>query len=108
VGANGTANTALVTAGTALTASGATDNTWYSLQGLFNNASSAINVNGSDATGSANAGAFSAVAFRLCRAGSTQLNGKIAEAGMWAATSNATDRGNLSTNQHSAANGYNF
>lgn len=102
-------NLTVNTAGVALNAA-ATDNTWYSLQGLANGTgtSSAINVNGADATGSAGTGALSAIPIRLCRAGGNEFIGLIAEAGMWGASTNATNRNAISSNQHDATNGYNF
>ena len=95
--------------GTLLTAA-ATDNQWYTLQGLLNGTgtSSAINVNGSDSTGSSGSTTgFSNNAIRVCRASGVQLFGLVAEAIIYASSSTSTDRNALSANARSAGR-YNF
>lgn len=108
--AGGTTNNQVqINGGSSLTAT-ASDASWHALNALANGngTSSAINVDGSDATGAGGTTGLSALAIRLCRANSTGYNGRIAEAGIWAASSTSTDRGNLNTNQHSLLSGYNF
>jgi hypothetical protein len=106
MGGGAGASLAQVNAGTALT-SAVTDNTWFSMSGLFSGASSAININGSDSIGNAGAASFAGGNIRVCRAAATQQSGLIAEAIIWSASSTSTDRGNLHTNAHSAGR-YNF
>ena len=112
ISAGNSANTAQVNGGTSVTAS-ATDSSWHSLQGLISNSAGncAINVDGSD-TASLTCGTagFSADYIRIFRNGTTgtQMQGSIAEIGFYAATSTASDRNAVSSNQHSASNGYNF
>lgn len=108
LGGGGT-NITQVSGGTVLSATAANSN-WHAVNALANGngSSSAINVNGSDTTGAAGTTGFSATGIRICRAASaSQWNRFLAEAGIWAAATTATDRGNLNTNQH-GANGYNF
>jgi hypothetical protein len=99
-----------IDAGTAVTQAAAV-NVWHAMQGVLNGASSAINVDGTD-NGSLNAGtnAYSAVALRVCRDGNGNSGGNqlVPEFGLWPAALDATHRGLVNTNQHSATNGYNF
>lgn len=87
----------------------ATDATWHALSGLANGgaSASAINVDGSDSSGSIGTAGYSATTLRLCRAGA-QLLGSIAEAAVFGASTTSTNRNNMSANQHDATNGYNF
>lgn len=90
----------------------ATDSAWHSFSGLLSGSGNncATNVDGSD-TASLNCGTTgtSAEKMRILREGSgVQFQGNIAEALMYTATTTSTERNNISTNQHSAANGYNF
>jgi hypothetical protein len=105
----GGANVVNINAGTVLTGPAAADSSFHSLQGVFNGASSAVNVDGSETTGNAGSNSLSAVPFRLfVTNGGNFLNGSIMEAGLWPSAANSTNRGDLSTNQHSSAYGYNF
>jgi hypothetical protein len=104
-----TANEGFVATGGTAVSFSATDNAWHGLQGLFNGGSSAsaYNIDGSDNSASLVSNTpLSANAIGVCRAGGSQVEGNIAEAGFWAATSTATQRNNLFANQN-GANGYN-
>lgn len=107
-GNNAVANQAAVSFTTNVAVTGATDSTWHSLSGLANGASGASNLDGTDASASAGTTGFSGTTLRFCRPNSSQFKGYIAEGILWGASTNSTDRGNINTNQHSAANGYNF
>lgn len=70
---------------------------------------SVVNIDSSETT--ATYGNTLTTASRICRNGSggTSLDGIIMEIGLWATTGfDATQRGNMNTNQHSAVYGYNF
>lgn len=85
----------------------ATDNSYHAVQAVLNNTSSVVVVDGGTATtGTTAAGGFSASQLRFCRNGAS-LDGTVMEAGMWPVAFNATQYGNLNTNQH-GINGYNF
>lgn len=109
LGSSTLANQARIAAGTTNNITGATDNTWHSLQGTFDaGATGAANIDGTDTTGlTVGANAFSANAVRLCGDGGSFLIGRIMEGGMWPAAFTPTQRTNISNNQHSI-NGYNF
>lgn len=70
---------------------------------------STVVVDGSGTT-AAPIGTNITVPMRVCRSanGTASLNGSIMEAGLWNSAFSSTIYGNMSTNQHSAANGYNF
>lgn len=106
VGPAAVANTAGLNAGTAVTASGATDASWNGEQALASGASSAININGTDNTGlSAGTGSGTGTAFRVCRGNTVQMVGRIAEVGMFG-TGGSVSRSAIYTNEH-GSNGYN-
>lgn len=110
VGAGSGANLAVAASGGAGFTVAATDNTWHAINALLNGTgtSSAINLDGADTTGSSGGTTgFITNNIRVCRAAASPLAGRIAEAGIWAASTNATDRGNINTNQHGTS-GYNF
>jgi hypothetical protein len=88
----------------------AANSSWHAVNALANGngTASAINVDGTDQTGAAGTGGISANTLRLVRVSSLTGTVALAEGGVWNAASTSTDRGNLNTNQHSAANGYNF
>lgn len=87
----------------------AADNTFHAINDLFNGASSIINLNGSEnAAAAVGTNAFSSTPVRIGRCDGTSMTGIIMEAGMISGSSTPTNRSDLSTNQHSAANGYNF
>lgn len=112
LGPASSANLVGIIAPTELTVA-ATESVFHASQGVFNNLSSAVVADGTVTTGTAGAANITAVAFRLGRsqAGNT-LDGVIMEAGIWPALAMTTGGGSqtalLNTNQHSAANGYNF
>lgn len=110
IGDTGTLNQGVFAATTSQTFT-ATNATWHAVQGLGSGASGAYNVDGADTAG-VNAGSsnISGEPLRICRgavgSGANQLGGYVAEGGLWNATSNATQRGSLYTNQHGVS-GYN-
>ncbi len=103
-----TANQAAVVFNTSIAVTGATDSTWHALSGLGNGGSGASNLNGTDASANAGTTALSAATLRFCRPNAGQFGGTIAEGILWGASTNSTNRGDINTNQHSAANGYNW
>jgi len=90
----------------------AADNAFIALQAVFlaAGAASVLDPNGTPTTGlNPAAGGLSASVIRMGRSSAGgSLDGVIMEAGIWPSAFNATQYGNLNTNQHSAANGYNF
>ena len=58
----------------------ASDSAWHAVNTLGNGASSAINVDGTDATGNASSSGLSAANLRLCRSGAAPYVGRIAKA----------------------------
>lgn len=87
----------------------ASDGSFHSFNGLGNGGgtSSAFNIDGSDTTGATSTNGYSAEALRTHRL-VTQSQGTIMEDGYWGTPAwSATDRNNISANQH-GANGYNF
>jgi hypothetical protein len=107
LGTTATANQATVNNNSTNLTATAADATWHGVQGLFNGAgtSSAINVDGSDTTG-ATGTSSNATQIRICRGAANQLNGFMAEAGVWTSSSTSTQRNSLFANQN-GANGYN-
>lgn len=109
------AGNALIGLGTTggLTVSGSAANaSYHAVQALSaSGASNAIvAVDGSETTGTYT-NTLGANALRFCRSGSggTTVDGTIMEMGLWATTGfNSSQRPAMNTNQHSAANGYNF
>jgi hypothetical protein len=99
VPANASPNTAMVNAGTEVTAT-ASINAWHALQGLLSGSSCAINVDGTD-TGSLNCGTgvWAGYTIRILRGPALQFTGSITETGFLAVTSSSTDRGNIRLNQ---------
>lgn len=95
-------------AGGPLTAS-ATDSAFHAIQSVANGVSSILVPDGVASTGAAGATGFSATALRLMttNGSGTSLTGIVMEVGMWPAAFNATQYGDMNTNQH-GANGYNF
>lgn len=85
----------------------ATDNAFHAAQGVLNGGSSAIVIDGTAATGAGGALGFSASAISICRANGGTPDGVLMEAGVWPIAFNATQYGNMNTNQH-GTNGYNF
>lgn len=89
----------------------ATVATWHAVQGIFNSASSAAYVDGSGTTG-LNPGSSGVTTRAIFIAGQPSLanyyGGSIAEFGIWNSAFNATQAGDMNTNQHHATNGYNF
>lgn len=112
-GPGGSANVAGVQAPSELTVA-ATDNTFHAVEAVANGVSSAIVADGTAATGTTGGPSnITAVPLRLGRStGGFTLDGTIMEAGIWPTLAMTTGGGSqtdlLNTNQHSAANGYNF
>lgn len=100
-------NATLVDTGT-LTAT-ASDSAFHAFQMAVNSTGTVV-VDGAATTGALGTTGLSATVLRLMSANGTgaALTGSVMEAGMWPVEFNATQYGNLNTNQHSAANGYNF
>lgn len=104
------ANEWMLTGGSIVTFTN-TDNAWHSVHGVLNNTAS-IGVSDSTATTGLSAGTGDLVTtdfFNLGAAGGFhRMQGDVCEIGIWPSAFNATQYGNMNTNQHSAANGYNF
>lgn len=93
------ANTVRIASATALNGT-ASDSSWHAIQGVANGASSAINVDGTDTTGTAGATAPSST----LRVGGQSnavapLTGNITEAGIWSIAFASGDRTSMCHNQ---------
>lgn len=88
----------------------ATITTFHALQGVINNASSVIAIDGTETSGTAGTGAFNGTqALRVMRGGGGGTpTGTCMEFGFWGSAFNGTVRTNMNSNQHGATNGYNF
>lgn len=103
-------NVVRLDAGTSSATVAATDAAWHAMQGVFDSSSSAIYLDGSSSTG-LNVGTGSPAGNALAvgpPAVSNYFDGAYAEWGVWPSVLNGTQAGDVNTNQHSAANGYNF
>ena len=100
-------NATLIDTGT-LTAT-ASDNAFHAFQMAVNTTGTVV-VDGAATTGSLGTVGLSATPLRMMSAngGGASLTGIVMEAGMWPVEFNATQYGNLNTNQHGATSGYNF
>lgn len=109
VGAGSGANLAYAASSGGTFTVAATDNSWHAINALLNGigTSSAINLDGSDTLGNGGATGFSSNNIRVGRAAANGLVGRVAEAGIWATSTDSTSRGNLNSNQHGTS-GYNF
>jgi hypothetical protein len=87
----------------------ATDGSWHAIQGVVSGASSNAYVDGATTAVSAGTGSVAAKGIKLAGPAfvANIWGGYIAEVGMWNSAFNATQAGNMNTNQH-GANGYNF
>lgn len=87
----------------------AANGSWHAAQLVFNTTSSAGYVDGSATTSlSVGSGSPSGLTIGIGNAAvSANLDGSLAELGYWPSGFNATQAGNMNTNQH-GANGYNF
>jgi hypothetical protein len=105
----GTGSTIWSVAGNTVLASPATttENTFHAAQGIINGASSSIVINGSATTGAGGSTGYSASAIAIARANGNSADGVIMESGLWPIAFNATQYGNMNTNQHGTS-GYNF
>lgn len=105
---NNAANGVAANAGTSVTAV-STDSAFNALQVIFNGASSIIVVDSSATTG-LNPGAtgLTAVGIQLGSAGTGPPGALVCEFAVYPSGFNATQYGNMNTNMHSAANGWNF
>lgn len=100
-------NTANLSSPTALTAT-ASDSAFHAMQGVANSASSELVVDGASTSGNSGTTGIT-VGVRICRSSAgNSIDGQVMEVGVWSGALNATQYGNINTNQHSAANGYNF
>lgn len=105
-----TTGLAQLSAGSFITATAA-NTTFHAMQGIINGAApnSILTIDGLDTTGSSGAGTISAEPVRLVRGGGSGTpDGNVMEGGIWPNAFDGTQRTNMNTNQHSAANGYNF
>lgn len=100
-------NATLVDVGTVTAA--ASDSAFHALQ-MIVNATGTVVVDGAATTGALSTNGLTATPLRLMSANGAGagLTGVVMEVGMWPGAFNATQYGNMDTNQHSAANGYNF
>lgn len=107
---NSVANQGGIFAGTlgAAQAISITDSAYHAIQVALNGASSAVVVDGAATTGlSPGAGALGGSTIEI-GADNNFLTGIVCEVRMDTIAYNATQYGNLNTNQHSATSGYNF
>lgn len=88
----------------------ATDGSFHAMTGVFNGASGAYNIDGTDVTSqNFGAGGFAAAPIRFFRNnGGATMSGTIMEGGVWPSAFTTQNRTDMNTNQHSLANGYNF
>lgn len=99
-GYQNTNNTAKMYAGTGVTVAGATDNTWFALQYVFNGASSDININGTANTVNPGTNAMGPDFAIMCgHAQGDCLMGDWAEAGIWSAAFTGGESSSMSNNQ---------
>lgn len=107
VGFSASTNTATIVAGSAITAT-ASDSAFHATQGVINGASSSLVIDGSATTGNAGTNVLSnPVNLATANGSGASLTGIIMEVGIWPSAFNATQYGNLNTNQHGTS-GYNF
>lgn len=108
VGSDAVSNKSQFTAGVVITQT-ATDSVFHAVQAVGNGVSGAMNTDGTDLTAqNAGTNTFSALLRFFRSSGAASSTGFVMEGGLWPSAFNATQRGNVNTNQHSAANGYNF
>lgn len=105
--AHATTNSANVNFGTALAAT-ETDGSPHAFIGVGNGASSALVVDGSATTGNAGSQSVTSFVGVFNDQNSSPMQGFVCEAGIWPSAFNATQYGNMNTNMHGAANGWNF
>lgn len=107
VGAAVAVNTAQLNA---LTATGVADSVFHASQNIENGASSVIYIDGITTSGNAGSTGLSANTLNLetSNGAGAGLVGVVMEVGMWPVAFTPTQYGNLNTNQHGSANGYNF
>src|SRR5213075_1888316 len=81
----------------------ASSGSWHAVQGVFNDTSSVISVDGAATTG-LSAGTFGASNQPIMMGGppafSNYFTGSMAEMGIWASAFNSTQYGNMYANQH--------
>ena len=95
---------------TASTIFNVTDNAFHAMQGVFGVGASAlvINVDNTETSTTGGSGGIT-TALRIARGNSGFTpDGLIMEAGFWPSGFSSGQRTSMNTNQHSAANGYNF
>ncbi len=82
----------------------------HAAQVVFNGASSAAYVDGSTTSGpNPGSSGFSSTVLTISPAAhTTRWSGYLSEYGLWGSAFNGTQAGDMNTNQHSAAYGYNF
>lgn len=107
------ANTIGVYDGSAPVTQTATDGSYHAAAGILDNitpVATAIVDGSPGSNGNAGSAAISSGVLRIGRSsGGVTLIGTVMEAGLWNVLAfNATQYGNLNTNQHSLVNGYNF
>jgi hypothetical protein len=97
------ANTARLAGSAGQIAPTAADNAWHAMNGVLNGASSVLNVDGTETSGSLTTPSENSPACFLGSSGSqcssNPLAGKIAEGGIWATAFSGTQRTNLCHNQ---------
>ena len=106
LGSGSSASQAQESAGTSTVNNTLTDNTWGANNGLLNGASSILNTNGSESPAVNIGSNGTGTTIRIFRANAAGFVGNACEMWVWAASSTATDRGNLNSNQHSVTSGY--
>ena len=107
IGFGASANTSMANFGTVQTQA-ATDNVWHAIQGVGSATVGALNTDGTD-TGNINTGTNNIPnSARIGASGAgIFVDGLMTEAVMYSSGLNATQRGNLNTNQHGLS-GFNF
>jgi hypothetical protein len=102
------ANQVALNAGTSFSAT-ANDSVPPALQGIANNTSSTVVVDGTATSGSAGTGAISTQTLSIFNDGTVDsVPGSYCEGGLWPSGFNSTQYGNMNTNLHSSTSGWNF
>lgn len=101
IGFSNSANTALLYAGSVLSATAA-DTTWHALQGVFNTGSSILAVDATQTSGASGGQSFATENYSIMSAStSNSLTGYFVESGIWGGAFTSTQLTNMSANVHS-------
>lgn len=109
-GFNTSTNTAFINYVAAAITATASNSAFHALQGVVNNASSVLTVDGTDTTGTVSSSSAWTNAFRIGRGSACcTIDGVIMEVGFWNSKAfSVGERTSLDSNMRGATNGYNF